>query len=121
MIDYPTFRSNYLTNITLTKNNTKLNKDELEKHIGYLLEKHIESLYEHYLISEKKGNKKMITVALLINGNPLAARSAVNTGKKKGKNVIYRNDDGGKILHNPDDGAVKLAIKMLETIKEFKS
>jgi len=29
-------------------------------------------------------------------------------------------DDGSVIYHNPKDGAVRLAVKMLETIKEVK-
>ncbi len=63
----------------------------------------------------------MITVAILINGQPIAARSAVNTGITDNKGITkYKNDDGLTILHNPKDGAVKLAIKMLKTIKEVK-
>jgi len=49
------------------------------------------------------------------------ARSAVNTMEVDVDGVVkYESDDGSIILHNPDDGAVKLAIKMLETIKERK-
>jgi hypothetical protein len=59
----------------------------------------------------------MITVAILINGQPPFARSAINKLKETG---YYIGDDGGKIKHNPEDGAVKLAIKMLKTIKEVK-
>lgn len=57
----------------------------------------------------------MITVAILINGQPIMARSAVNRIAETG---YYIGDDGSKIKHDPDDGAVKLAIKMLKTIKE---
>jgi len=63
----------------------------------------------------------MITVAILVNGQPIAARTAVNTGKSDYKGVTeYKNDDGSTIYHHPKDGAVKLAIKMLKTIKEVK-
>lgn len=57
----------------------------------------------------------MITVAILVNGNPILARTAVNKLKEKG---YYECDDGSHIKHDPKDGAVKLAIKMLKTIKE---
>lgn len=60
----------------------------------------------------------MITVAILINGNPIMARSANNIGKRKENK--YKCDDGTIIEHNPDDGAVALAKKMLDTIKEVK-
>lgn len=61
----------------------------------------------------------MISVAIMINGNPIIARSAVNQGKPKrtdGK-VEYFVDDGTKIYHKPSDGAIALAKKMLDTIK----
>jgi hypothetical protein len=63
----------------------------------------------------------MITVSILINGNPIMARSAVNKGPQKGMNkkfCRYEVDDGSDVYHNPDDGAVKLAIKLLKTICE---
>lgn len=59
----------------------------------------------------------MISVAININGHFLVGRSACNTGAKEGKYVNYKCDDGSVILHNPDDGAVELAVKMLRTIK----
>ena len=62
----------------------------------------------------------MISVAIMINANPIMARSACNTGKidlGTGK-VIYRVDDGSTIIHDPEDGATQLAIKLLGTIKE---
>ena len=61
----------------------------------------------------------MITVAIFINGEPLMARSAVNKGIENDKHK-YAVDDGSIILHNRDDGAVKLAIELLKTIKEQK-
>lgn len=60
----------------------------------------------------------MITVAILINGQPIMARSAVNTGKEVSPGSYkYRVDDGSQIIHKRVDGAVKLAIEMLKTIK----
>lgn len=61
----------------------------------------------------------MLTVAIMINGrNPIFARTAVNTDERKGKKVAYRVDDGSTVWHDPKDGAVKLAMKLLKTIKE---
>ena len=64
----------------------------------------------------------MISVIISINGNPIMARSAVRKKDNLGINKTdseYVLDDGNKVLHNPDDGAVKLAIKMLKKIKEI--
>lgn len=60
----------------------------------------------------------MITVSILINGQPIFTRSAVNQGSFTAKDCKYKLDDGNYVIHNPTDGAVKLAIKMLEQIKE---
>ena len=66
----------------------------------------------------------MITVAILINGQPIMARSATNTGRRElagphGKRrTIYAVDDGSEVYHDPDDGAVRLAQLLLGTIKE---
>lgn len=64
----------------------------------------------------------MITVSILINGQPIFTRTAFNQGKPRPEAIYnaYLSDDGKKILHNPDDGAVKLAMKMLKEIKEQK-
>lgn len=63
----------------------------------------------------------MITVAILINGNPIIARSCSREGninfEEQGNNY-YKCDDGRVIEHNYADGAVRLAIKMLEGVKE---
>ncbi len=60
----------------------------------------------------------MITVAILINGNPLMARSATNiSGGNKGVQK-YKVDDGQIIEHRYEDGVVVLAKKLLDTIKE---
>lgn len=55
----------------------------------------------------------MLTVAILKNGHPLTARSAVRV-----KDGVYHCDDGTILTHAYDEGAVQLAIKMLKTIKE---
>ncbi len=62
----------------------------------------------------------MITVAILINGHPIAARSALNIGEvNPGDDLCrYKSDDGETLLHRTGDGAVALAIQMLKTIKE---
>jgi hypothetical protein len=61
-----------------------------------------------------------ITVAIYINGKTIFSRSAVNkSGCVKGINK-YLVDDGSVIEHNREDGAVPLAIAMLNTIKEPK-
>lgn len=63
----------------------------------------------------------MITVAILINGQPIMARSATNTHKGEIADdtvCTYKVDDGSVIAHRHGDGAVPLAIAMLRTIKE---
>lgn len=61
----------------------------------------------------------MITVAIMINGKPIHARSAVNVGQAKAPGVWrYEVDDGSELEHHRDDGAIELAIAMLRTIKE---
>ncbi len=65
----------------------------------------------------------MITVAILINGKPIYARTAVNRSSEDlGKDKVnkYLCDEGTWIKHKPKDGAVALAKKMLDTIKEVK-
>ena len=63
----------------------------------------------------------MITVAILINGQPIMSRSAINKGDEDTMGrTRYACDDGSHIRHNPGDGAVILAKKMLDTIKEEK-
>ena len=61
----------------------------------------------------------MITVAILINGHPVMARSATNQQKVLNNgDVEYLVDDGTKVYHNPKDGAVVLSKKLLDTIKQ---
>lgn len=61
----------------------------------------------------------MITVAIFINGKPVTARTAVNQRTTDGV-TEYKVDDGRVVKHRRTDGAVKLAIKLLEGIKEPK-
>ncbi len=61
----------------------------------------------------------MITVAILINGQPIFARSGTNTGQlAPDGSTIYQTDNGDTILHHREEGAVPLAIKLLQTIRE---
>jgi hypothetical protein len=60
----------------------------------------------------------MLSVSIAINGEPIFARSAVNKGEQPSGFTKYLIDDGTTVLHKPSDGAVKLAIALLKTIKE---
>lgn len=61
----------------------------------------------------------MITVSISINGEPIYTRTAINISKgPRTKEQTYKLDDGTIINHQVKDGAVKLAQKMLDTIKE---
>lgn len=60
----------------------------------------------------------MLTVAILVNGNPIMARSATNTGRAITGKIVYQVDDGSEILHDPEEGAVRLAVMLLGTIRE---
>lgn len=59
----------------------------------------------------------MLTVAILINGQPIVAKNAINQGViKKGK-TKYITDSGKILWHNRTAGAVSLAKALLDTIK----
>ena len=60
----------------------------------------------------------MISVTIFINGKPLVARSARRTNVINGIQV-FQTDAGDVVEHKREEGAVKLAIKLLETIKEI--
>jgi hypothetical protein len=65
----------------------------------------------------------MITVNILINGQPIYTRSAVNKSSPDVTELVnntYAVDTGVYIKHKPVEGAVALAKKMLDTIKESK-
>ena len=60
----------------------------------------------------------MLTVAILLNGQPIMARSVVNQLETNDRGETrYRCDDGRDLWHRRDAGAVPLAIAMLETIE----
>lgn len=59
----------------------------------------------------------MFTVAILVNGRPIYARTAVNQTQRNDKGETqYRTDCGRIVWHNYDEGAVALAHKLLDTI-----
>lgn len=60
----------------------------------------------------------MITVAILINGNPIVAKNAINqrTQNDLGE-TAYKTDSGEIIWHHRDAGAVTLARRLLDTIR----
>lgn len=64
--------------------------------------------------------KNMITVVILINNHPIFTRSAIRghevDGHLEGKGTYeYRLYDEDLIIyHNPKDGAIELAKKMLD-------
>jgi hypothetical protein len=60
----------------------------------------------------------LITVSILINGQPIFTRSAVRV--VTGEPNQYRVDDGSLIEHHYDAGAVALAHKLLDSIREPK-
>ena len=57
----------------------------------------------------------MLTVSILINGQPLYTRSCFR--EEEGK---YRVDDGSVIEHKYNDGAIVLAHKLLDTMYELQ-
>lgn len=60
----------------------------------------------------------MITVAILINGQPIVARNAVNQGETTADgHTKYLTDSGEVIWHRPEDGAVELSKRLLDTIR----
>ena len=60
----------------------------------------------------------MITVAILINGQPIVAKNAINQAERnEAGETKYLNDAGEVIWHRRDAGAVELAIQLLRTIK----
>lgn len=61
----------------------------------------------------------MITVTISINGQPIFTRSAVNMERAGHEGVSrYKVDDGDTLFHDPEHGAVVLAMRMLATIRE---
>lgn len=63
----------------------------------------------------------MITVSILINGQPIFTRTAVNQMEDNEKGQTkYLLDCGSIVWHKYKLGAIPLAIKMLKAIKEIK-
>lgn len=60
----------------------------------------------------------MITVSILINGQPIYTRSATREAGSTDEVCTYKCDDGSILVHCYADGAVSLAHQMLDTIKE---
>ena len=62
----------------------------------------------------------MISVGIFINGDQIHRIDAVSQGMcaNDGLEYWYHTDKNELILHNPDKGAVVLAIKMLKILKE---
>ena len=64
----------------------------------------------------------MITIAILINGNPLLAINAINKSLENGDGqTLYLTTEGQKVWHKRSDGAVVLAKKLLDCIKNDSS
>lgn len=61
----------------------------------------------------------MITVSILINGQPIFTRSARNQDNEQDENgeTKYITDAGDVIWHDRKNGAIVLAKVMLDTIK----
>jgi hypothetical protein len=60
----------------------------------------------------------VITVSILINGQPIFTRSAVRIETGPDGSNVYRVDDCNTIRHNYDADTVALAHKMLDCIVE---
>ena len=61
----------------------------------------------------------MITVTILINGNPIYTRSARRIRGAAGETCTYYLDNGETLKHDYDDGAIELSKKLLDTIREI--
>lgn len=63
----------------------------------------------------------MLTVAILINGEPIVAKNAVFQGIFEDGRGKYLTDSGETLWHNRDEGAVALAKMLLDTIRNDRS
>lgn len=60
----------------------------------------------------------MITVAILINGNPIVAKNAINQMRtNEAGETAYKTDSGEIVWHHREKGAKELAKKLLDTIR----
>jgi hypothetical protein len=74
-----------------------------------------------YSANKTQEEARMISVSIAINGVCIMARSDVNQERRNEHGeTAYLVDDGSTVWHDPDAGAVLLAIQLLETIKEPK-
>lgn len=60
----------------------------------------------------------MLTVVIMINGEPVFTRSAVRVEDLEDNHGRYEVDEGSELVHDRDEGAVELARKLLDTIDE---
>jgi len=63
----------------------------------------------------------MIECKILINGYPVFWKQAVRQVEKfPGRDALYKTGDGFFIRHNPDDGAIELAKKLMDSWENFR-
>src|ERR1700738_5444834 len=68
--------------------------------------------------TNRRGESGMITVAILINGQPIMARSATNKSDENDKGETrYLVDDGSVVWLDPEKGASPLGFTWLQTTK----
>ena len=60
----------------------------------------------------------MFTISILVNTQPVYTRSCRNTMKEREGKTVYLTDTGEEVLHDPGEGAVVLAKKLLDTVKD---
>lgn len=60
----------------------------------------------------------MISVVIYINNQSIVLRAARRIKGEPGELCHYKVDDGRTIAHHYDEGAVALAIKMLQGVKK---
>lgn len=59
------------------------------------------------------------SASIKINGGVITGRSCYNTGERNDKGEVrYKVDDGSSVWHDPGDGAIVLAEKLLDTMKD---
>lgn len=71
-------------------------------------------------VNARLGGQEVITVNVLINGQPIFTRSAARIEGEPGEVCVYRVDDCITLRHHYNDGALVLAHKLLDCITEPK-
>jgi hypothetical protein len=63
----------------------------------------------------------MLTVTITVNGKTVYARSAHRRTSRwnRGQESCYLTDAGDLVYHDPEKGIIKLAKKLLDSIKEI--